>query len=65
MSDNDLATVLARLDRIEAALQRLFDRQAVRDWYTTEEVAGIVGKGSGPGKCQSWGIGREKDPLRQ
>jgi hypothetical protein len=33
-----------RLDRIEATLNALVDRQMVRDWYTTEEVAQILGR---------------------
>jgi hypothetical protein len=44
MSTDDITTVLARLDRIDSTLQRLVERQAVKDHYTTEEVAGIVGK---------------------
>jgi transposase len=35
---------LDRLDRIEAALQALLERQAVKDWYSTEEVAQILRK---------------------
>jgi hypothetical protein len=33
-----------RLDRIEGMLASLVDRQVVKDWYSTEEVARIVGK---------------------
>ncbi len=33
-----------RLDRIEGMLTALVERQAVKDWYTTDEVARIVGK---------------------
>jgi hypothetical protein len=34
----------ARLDRIEGMLVTLVERQVVKDWYSTEEVAQIVGK---------------------
>jgi hypothetical protein len=37
-------SVEERLDRIEAMLVRLMERQTVRDWYTTEQVAQAVGK---------------------
>jgi hypothetical protein len=33
-----------RLDRIEGLLAALVQRQAVKDWYTTEEFARLVGK---------------------
>jgi Helix-turn-helix domain len=46
MSDEVMQQVLARLDRIEAALSMLIQRQAVKDWYTTEEVAKILGNRS-------------------
>src|SRR3954462_5012670 len=44
MSTNDLTQVLERLERIEAALALLVQRQAAKDWYTTEEVAKNLGK---------------------
>lgn len=34
----------ARLDRIESMLGRLVEKQSVKDWYTTEEVAALVNK---------------------
>jgi hypothetical protein len=34
----------ARLDRIEEMLTVLVERQTVKDWYTTEEFARLVGK---------------------
>jgi hypothetical protein len=34
----------ARLDRIEGMLVALVERQVVKDWYSTEEFARIVGK---------------------
>jgi Helix-turn-helix domain len=33
-----------RLDRIEGMLVALVERQVVKDWYSTEESARIVGK---------------------
>jgi hypothetical protein len=40
----DLNLVLDRLDRIETALTNLIDKQAIRDWYSTDEFARVVGK---------------------
>ena len=34
----------ARLDRIEGMLVALVERQVVKDWYSTEEFARILGK---------------------
>lgn len=34
----------ARLDKLESMLAILVERQTVREWYTTEEFAGLVGK---------------------
>jgi Helix-turn-helix domain len=34
----------ARLIRMEQMLSALIERQQVRDWYTTEQVAQLVGK---------------------
>jgi transposase len=34
--------VVQRLDRIEAALQILVEKQTVKDWYSTAEVAKIL-----------------------
>jgi hypothetical protein len=33
-----------RLTRIEQMLSALVERQQVRDWYTTEQIAQLVGK---------------------
>jgi hypothetical protein len=41
---NTDASVLERLDRIEAALNVLVRQRTVRDWYTTDEVAEQLGK---------------------
>lgn len=36
--------IVTRLDRIEQMVSALLERQAVRDWYSTEEFAKLVGK---------------------
>ena len=33
-----------RLDRIEQILQALIERQTIKEWYTTAEVAKVLGK---------------------
>lgn len=38
------AAVLERLERIEAALNLLVRQRTVKDWYTTDEVAELLGK---------------------
>ena len=37
-------TIEDRLKNIEAMLATLVERQVVREWYTTEQVAQLVGK---------------------
>lgn len=37
-------TVEERLEKIEALLAVLVERQMVREWYTTEQIAQLVGK---------------------
>jgi hypothetical protein len=37
-------TIDERLERIEAMLSLLVERQTVREWYSTEEFARIVGR---------------------
>ena len=39
-----LQSVLDRLERIESSLTVLIERQTVKDWYTTAEIAKILGK---------------------
>ena len=39
-----LQIVLDRLEKIEATLTLLAEKQSVKDWYTTDEIARIVGK---------------------
>ena len=41
-----------RLDRIESMLAVLVERQTVREWYTTEQVARLVGKAAFT--CREW-----------
>jgi hypothetical protein len=36
--------LLKRFDRMEALLADLIRQRAVKDWYTTDEVAAILGK---------------------
>ena len=44
MTDQDTSSLLERLERIEAALALLVRERTAREWYTTEDVARIVGK---------------------
>lgn len=44
MASEELLPLLQRLDRIEAALTSLLERQSVKDWYTTDEAAKLLGK---------------------
>ncbi len=41
MSIDDLSI---RLERVESLLQKLYEREIVREWYTIEEFARQVGK---------------------
>jgi len=36
--------LMQRLDKIEATLAALVEHQTVKDWYSTEEVASLLGK---------------------
>lgn len=36
--------ILTRLDRLEAMLAVLVDRETAKEWYTTEEFARAIGK---------------------
>jgi Helix-turn-helix domain len=44
MSNQDISVLLERLDRIEAAITLLGEERAVKDWYTTAEMATLLGK---------------------
>lgn len=39
-----IQVVLDRLQRIESTLAMLVEKHTVKDWYTTEEVARMLGK---------------------
>ena len=36
--------IVERLERIESLLTALIERQAVKDWYTTDEAARLLGR---------------------
>lgn len=40
----DFDAILDRLERVEALLKQLVERERVKDWYTIEEAARMVGK---------------------
>jgi hypothetical protein len=44
MSTDDITLLLQHLKRIEAALCELLSQRTAKDWYTTDEVADILGK---------------------
>lgn len=39
-----MSTIDERLDRIERMLAALVDRETIKDWYSTDEFARLVGK---------------------
>ena len=39
-----MSTVEERLERIESMLVTLVEQQTIREWYSTDQVAQIVGK---------------------
>ena len=41
---SDIEHVIEQLNRIEGVLEQLLSQRAVKDWYTTAEVAQVVGK---------------------
>jgi hypothetical protein len=44
MGSAQLDVLLQRLERIESALAVLVRQRAVKDWYSTDEAAAILGK---------------------
>ena len=44
MIDEQISVLAEQLDRIEAAIAELVGQRSVKDWYSTAEVAEIVGK---------------------
>ena len=58
------AEITTRLERIEAILAALVERQTVKDFYEVEEFARLVGKASFT--CREWcRLGRIKGEKRQ
>jgi hypothetical protein len=52
MGNDTLQQLFERLDRIEAALAVLTERQVAKDYYEIEEFARLVGKA--PFTCREW-----------
>lgn len=44
--------ILTRLERIESAVLELLRQRTMKDWYSTEEFAAIVGKAEFT--CREW-----------
>jgi len=44
MNNNDITAILDRLDRIESTLSALADQRTIKEWYTTNEIAKVLGK---------------------
>ncbi len=44
LADDRLDLILQRLDRMAAVLEDLAKQRTVKDWYSTEEIARILGK---------------------
>jgi hypothetical protein len=44
MTTQDIDALAVRLDRIEQALTRLVEQRTVKEWYSTAEVAKLLGK---------------------
>lgn len=58
-----MEAILERLERIERALAQLVEKQTIRDFYTTEEAAQILGKA--PFTVREWcRLGRLKAEKR-
>lgn len=52
MNDIAITSLTQRLDRIESILTALLNREMVKEWYTTEEFARLVGKSEFT--CREW-----------
>ena len=44
MSDDEMTGVIQRLDRIESVLTAILERETIKDWYSIDEFARLVGK---------------------
>lgn len=44
MSSENITVLVERLDRIESVLGILLEQKTIKDWYTTHEIAKILGK---------------------
>ncbi len=44
MGEEQLEVLLSRLDRLESKIDDIVRQRAVREWYSTEEAAAILGK---------------------
>ena len=44
MTTNEITAILDRLDRIESTLSVLAEQRTIKEWYTTAEIAKILGK---------------------
>ncbi|MFN4261401.1 MAG: hypothetical protein ACK4RK_19110 [Gemmataceae bacterium] len=49
---SDIQLLIERLDRIEASLAVLVERQQVKDWYSIDEFADLVGRAVFT--CREW-----------
>ena len=59
------AEILVRLERIEGALREILERETARDWYSTTDVAKILGKSSYSVRewCRHGRVRAEKRPC--
>lgn len=39
-----LSQIIERLDQLQIGLDQLVEREKIKEWYTTEELAKVVGK---------------------
>jgi hypothetical protein len=44
MPEEQIALLFERLERIEATLATIVRQRTVKDWYSTDEVAALLGK---------------------
>lgn len=52
MGSEQLEILIHRLERIEATLQQIVGQRTVKEWYTTEEVATLLGRA--PWTVRQW-----------